>query len=424
MAFRNYAQKTIWLLSLVCLAFAVYAQSLSYPYPETKYDFVCYDSSVLYTPAGNPNLETFFAKLDNFYFDGDDGFTVLHLGDSHIQAGVVSWCLRRHFESLCHDSYGDFGLLAPLSVAPKNNHPYYFVSRSSGNWDFERIIKNVTGTPIGLSGMVVFTKDSIASLTFAFPKRSMKERHEFTRVKLLHGVNDTCYDIFTNVDSLVVDCTTDFTEGYTEFVYSHSFDSLTFRFVRNVASRSAEPMHVHGVLVEDSLPNVNFVNIGTNGAATESYVKEGLVLEQLKFVKPDLAIVALGVNDASGKNFAKDRFVQNYKKIVNSILDANPDCAIIFVSNNDFCSYRGVHNQNQPLVVDAMKDLAKTYHASLWNLFAVMGGSKSIYTWQKHGLANTDKIHFTSDGYFLEGDLLFGAILREYEKHLKATAVK
>ena len=49
-----------------------------------------------------------------------------------------------------------------------------------------------------------------------------------------------------------------------------------------------------------------------------------------------------------------------------------------------------------------------------------MGGSKSIYTWQKHGLANTDRIHFTNDGYMLEGDLLFGAILREYEKHLKA----
>ncbi|MBQ2572965.1 MAG: hypothetical protein II575_02000, partial [Bacteroidales bacterium] len=222
------------------------AQSLSFPYPERKYDFVNYDSSVLYTPVGNPNLETFFNKLDHFYFDGDEGFTVLHLGDSHIQAGVVSWCLRRHFESLCHDSYGDFGLLAPLSIAPKNNHPYYYVSRNSGNWKFERIIKNETGTQIGLSGFVAFTKDSLANLTFAFPKRSMKEKHEFTKVKLLHGVSDTCYDIFTNVDSLMVDCTTDFTEGYTEMVYSHSFDSLVFKFVRNVDSRASAEMHVHG----------------------------------------------------------------------------------------------------------------------------------------------------------------------------------
>ncbi|MBQ1732183.1 MAG: hypothetical protein II037_08250 [Bacteroidales bacterium] len=395
------------------------AQSLSFPYPERKYDFVNYDSSVLYTPADNPNLETFFNKLDHFYFDGDEGFTVLHLGDSHIQAGVVSWCLRRHFESLCHDSHGDFGLLAPLSIAPKNNHPYYYVSRNSGNWKFERIIKNETGTQIGLSGFVAFTKDSLANLTFAFPKRSMKEKHEFTKVKLLHGVSDTCYDIFTNVDSLMVDCTTDFTEGYTEMVYSHSFDSLVFKFVRNVDSRASAEMHVHGVLVEDSLPNVNFITIGTNGASTESYIKEKHVLEQLEVVKPDLAIVALGVNDASGTNFDKGRFVQNYKKIVNAILQANPDCAIIFVSNNDFCTKRGGNNHNQPLVVEAMKDLSKTYHASLWNLFAVMGGQRSIYTWQKHGLANTDKIHFTNDGYMLEGDLLFGAILREYEKHLK-----
>lgn len=415
-------KKPVLMLVVTCISLAVAAQSLSYPYPEQKYDFVNYDSSVLYTPSGNPNLETFFGKLDKFYFDGDEEFTVLHLGDSHIQAGVVSWCLRRHFESLCHDSYGDFGLLAPLSVAPKNNHPFYYVSRNSGNWEFERIVKNGTGTPIGLSGFVAFTKDSLANLTFAFPKRSMKEKHEFTKVKLLHGVNDTSYDIFTNVDSLMVDCTTDFTEGYTEMVYSHSFDSLVFRFVRNVDSQAKAEMHVHGVLVEDTLPNVKFVNIGINGAATESYIKEKLVLEQLEVVKPDLAIVALGVNDASGKNFDKGRFVQNYKKIVNAILKTNPNCAIIFVSNNDFCSYRGVHNSNQPLVVESMKDLANTYHASLWNLYAVMGGSRSIYTWQKNGLANTDKIHFTSDGYILEGDLLFGAILKEYEKHLKEMA--
>ena len=420
----NIMKKTVLLLAVACMSLAAVAQSLSFPYPEHKYDFVNYDSSVLYTPAGNPNLETFFAKLDKFYFDGDEGFTVLHLGDSHIQAGVVSWCLRRHFENLCHDSHGDFGLLAPLSIAPKNNHPYYYVSRNSGNWEFERIIKNITGTQIGLSGFVAFTKDSIANLTFAFPKRSMKELHEFTKVKLLHGVSDTCYDIFTNVDSLMVDCTTDFTEGYTEMVYSHSFDSLVFKFVRNVDSRAMAEMHVHGVLVEDTLPNVNFVTIGTNGASTESYIKEKHVLEQLEVVKPDLAIVALGVNDASGKNFDKGRFVQNYKKIVNAILQSNPDCAIIFVSNNDFCTYRGGNNHNQPLVVEAMKDLSKIYHASLWNLFAVMGGQRSIYTWQKHGLAQGDKIHFTNEGYTLEGDLLFGAILREYEKHLKKVAIE
>ena len=424
MTFRDCTEKLFLMLVLMGISLVGVAQSLSFPYPERKYDFVNYDSSVLYTPAGNPNLETFFNKLDHFYFDGDEGFTVLHLGDSHIQAGVVSWCLRRHFESLCHDSHGDFGLLAPLSIAPKNNHPYYYVSRNSGNWEFERIIKNVTGTPIGLSGFVAFTKDSIASLTFAFPKRSMKELHEFTKVKLIHDANDTCYDIFTNVDSLMVDCTTDFTEGYTEMVYSHSFDSLVFKFVRNVDSRSAEPIHIHGVLVDDSLPNVNFVTIGTNGASTESYVREKLLLKQMNAVNPDLAIVALGVNDASGKNFDKGRFVQNYRKIIDAILDANPDCAIIFVSNNDFCGYRTGHNHNQPLVVEAMKELCNRYHASLWNLYAVMGGSKSIYTWQKHGLANTDRIHFTSDGYILEGDLLFGAILREYEKHLKGVAEK
>ncbi len=393
-----------------------FAQSLAYPHPDKKYDFIYYDSSFLYSPKGNPNLEIFFGKLDKFYFDGDEGFTVLHLGDSHTQAGVISWCLRRHFEDLCHNSYGDYGLMAPLSAAPKNNHPYYYVSSVSGNWQYERIIKNTTGTPIGLSGMLTYTTDSLANINFIFPKRAMKENHDVTKVKLLHSVTDTGYCISTNADSLLTDCYTDFTNGYTEFVYSQSLDSLSFNFTKIVDTLAT--MHVHGVLVEDSLPNVKFVTIGTNGASTESYVREKLLLKQLNQVNPDLAIVALGVNDASGKYFRQDKFEQNYRTIVNAVLEANPNCAIIFVSNNDFCNYRGGTNYNQPKVTDSMKKLAEHFSASLWDLYGIMGGCKSIYKWQKSGLARNDKIHFTNDGYFHIGDMLFGAILKEYEKHL------
>lgn len=394
------------------------AQTMAFPFADKKYSFIKYDSAFLCTPNNNVNLERFFAKLSNFYFTGNEEVTILHLGDSHIQAGVESWSLRRHFEQLCHNSHGDYGLMTPLSAAPKNNHPFYFVSRLSGNWNYEKITKNVSKKPIGLSGFLAYTSDSIAEMNFVYTKRAEKNWHQPTKITLLHNISDTCYEITVNNNQNLIDCTTDFTNGCTEFTFSHALvDSISFRFVKQDVGSTE--MHVHGVLVEDSLPNIKYVNIGTNGAATDSYVREHLSLTQLQLVKPDLAILALGVNDAASKNFSEETYIRNYQKIVDAVLQSNPNCAIIFVSNNDFCNYRGGTNQNQPTITKCLKQLATRNNASLFDLFNIMGGQKSIYTWQKHDLAQRDKIHFTNQGYMLVGDLIFGAILKEYQQYLQ-----
>lgn len=412
-----------FIVSLVLLfsALSVGAQNLLAPHSNYDYDFIIYDSSYLYSPKGNPNLEVFFDKLDRMYFDGEDDVTILHLGGSHVQGGVWSWRLRRHFESLCHDVDGDFGILFPFSIG-KTNHPYYYVSKSTGNWKTEKITKNESGEPIGLAGMVAYTSDSLAELSFQFTKASMKGNHKFTRAILIHGENDTCYDIRTNADSLLVGCETDFVEGYTEFLFSQPMDSLSFTFVRNDTVVSA--MHVYGVLIDDAAPNVKFVNIGVNGASTESYLNAGKFFSQLDVVNPDLAILSVGVNDASGGNFSKEKYISNYKRIVDEILRVNPNCAIIFTTNNDFYNYRGGVNLNQPKVCEAMRELSSIYSASMWNMYNVMGGYKSIQTWYKNNLAKKDKIHFTPEGYNIIGDLLFDAILHDYEKHLRNVAEK
>jgi lysophospholipase L1-like esterase len=62
--------------------------------------------------------------------------------------------------------------------------------------------------------------------------------------------------------------------------------------------------------------------------------------------------------------------------------------------------------------------LAQTEGCGLWDFFTVMGGLQSMAVWQSHGLAQGDKVHFTSTGYRLMGDLLFSAMLKSYEKHL------
>jgi lysophospholipase L1-like esterase len=62
-----------------------------------------------------------------------------------------------------------------------------------------------------------------------------------------------------------------------------------------------------------------------------------------------------------------------------------------------------------------MMELAKEYGAGVWDLYGVMGGANSVHTWLKEDLMKKDKLHFTTKGYQLIGDLLFEAIMNDWQ---------
>ena len=66
-----------------------------------------------------------------------------------------------------------------------------------------------------------------------------------------------------------------------------------------------------------------------------------------------------------------------------------------------------------------MFELMEKHHASVYDLYAVMGGYKSIYKWQKAGLAAKDKVHFNGKGYHILATLMFDAIDRSYRYNSK-----
>ena len=148
----------------------------------------------------------------------------------------------------------------------------------------------------------------------------------------------------------------------------------------------------------------------------------------LALVKPDLVIFGIGINDASGDSFTKQAFKNDYRALIESIRNVSPDCAILFISNND--SYKRLRrrryavNTNGLIVEAAFKELAREFDAGLWNQFDIMGGLRSMQQWKDHGLAQKDKVHFTNSGYRLIGDLLFNALIDTYVEHLRKTNKK
>ena len=140
-------------------------------------------------------------------------------------------------------------------------------------------------------------------------------------------------------------------------------------------------------------------------------------------VNPDMVIFAVGVNDASGPDFSPEDFVSRYKSLVSKVRSVNPDCALLFVTNND--NWRRVRrrvysvNKNTPLVEDAFFRISEDCGGAVWDLFDIMGGLESMKKWEEAGLAKRDKIHFTEEGYSMLGDLLFNALMAKYVEYIR-----
>ena len=138
----------------------------------------------------------------------------------------------------------------------------------------------------------------------------------------------------------------------------------------------------------------------------------------LRMLHPDMVIFGIGINDAAGKDFDTAAFRANYLSLIDSIRTINPDCAFIFITNND--SFRKVRrrkyevNRNGLLAREVFYRLAKDTDGAVWDQFEVMGGLKSMDQWYKANLAQKDRIHFTLAGYQLIGNLFTNALFKAY----------
>ncbi len=189
-----------------------------------------------------------------------------------------------------------------------------------------------------------------------------------------------------------------------------------------VITRGEGEFTLTGLQLISSCPGITVSEIGVNGASLGSYAKCADLERDLALLHPDLIIFGIGINDASGPNFSEDEFVLKYKRLIDRIHSVAPDCAILFLTNNDSCRRirkRGyVTNPNGAVAERAFLRLGKDLGAGVWDQFEIMGGLESMRKWESAGLAQRDKIHFTESGYEVLGDLLYNALMDRYVKHL------
>lgn len=380
------------------------------------------DTARLIFPAGHKRIMPLYAKLSRLFQGQNERISFLHLGDSHIQADVVSGRMRQNLSSMAGSSYADRGLLFPFG-AIGTNAPWDYKITSTGRWDKTRNIERSPSRPMGIAGAVAATSDPSASLTI----NVKDERWAFdtlhilgettagakTPLVVLDGQAYSPIAVPASVASASAD-SIDAEISHTGFVFQLPRETTTCQ----VVFEGSGTFDLRGLVPTSPHPGIIYSATGINGATCTSWNRCQKFAEELPTICPDVLVAALGTNDANGRadSFNPEVFKANYRKLLDKILEVNPDCFIIFVTNND-CYIGGSRTwcPTTPASAQAIRELAAEYHGCYFDVFEIMGGSHGTDRWVSAGLQNTDHVHFTAKGYNLLGDLLFNALMIDYE---------
>lgn len=367
------------------------------------------EHNVLHFPKSHSSYDALYDRFRSLKSDDLASIHMLHIGGSHVQAGVFSNQMRSNLRAYTTKGEVGRGIIFPFSVMGTNGAKDIRCT-STGKWTKSRNIEQSPTSLLGLAGASVTTTDLSSSITFS-------QVPPFENL-LLYG--SSLVDTALVIPVLVVEGDTIYPPlaseevGY-EYLLPHPASEFTLAFVGDSCGSFA----LRGIIPEPYASGLMYTASGINGAAVPSWLRCTVFEQELSAVAPDLVLFAIGINDANVQSFSPDRFKENYRALIARIRRCNPDCTFLFITNND--CYLNVgrrkksYNRNTALVEQAFIELAEEYDAAVWNLYQIMGGYGSSGKWVKAGLMQSDHIHFTSRGYQLLGDLLFNAIVKDYQ---------
>lgn len=399
----------------------VVVDSLLYVPVDSSYSFINYDSNHFIFFDDSTQMRRLSAKWHRVLSTGEGNLVIMQIGASHVQGGSFPHQIRRNILLSARRSLqgsavaGSFpfasrGLIFPYSAAVKCNNPFdYKVSRSSP-LALTRNVYKETFEQLGLSGIAVTASDSMAEIGIAMNDADLD--FATTKVTLLGESRGGVVPLLrlNHSDSLLAPESIDIPTRRYCFRIDRPVDS----FAVVLPCDSGQAFALTGVLLENDLPGITYHSIGVNGASVSDYLtKCPYLTTDLQLAKPDLVIFGIGINDAAGTHYDSALFRQRYLQLVDSIRSVSPECAFVFITNND--SFRRVRrsysvNNNGPLVREAFMRIAKETGGMVWDQFTIMGGLNSMKTWTENKLGQKDRVHFTRAGYQLLGDLFSNAL--------------
>ncbi len=181
-------------------------------------------------------------------------------------------------------------------------------------------------------------------------------------------------------------------------------------------------------------PTVSFAYYGINGAWARRFYEPDMI-QRVANENPDLVIISFGTNEAHGSNFDQIAHHETLNTLTNrirqsckgvSFIITTPPGSFISKTTGSYSTGRGRHrrthytsvkvkNDRTDLVARSIVNYGHANRIAVWDIFTIAGGPTYACTnWRDAHLMAVDQIHYTAQGYQLQGALLGEAIYKAF----------
>ncbi len=386
-----------------------------------QYDFVRYDLNRL-SVKDSTTLGCFFEKVWQFESRDSGKARIMHIGDSHIQAGYFTGKVRECIHKGLGCGTRERGFVFPFGLAHTNG-PINYAAQYSGNWKGFKSASNNTQSNWGIAGISASTKDDSTTLKI-YSNNHTFDAYSFDKVRLFYKDKSDAFTVYLNADKAdSIEVTKDDNGCFLSFDILGGTDTLYFTF-RKDSNDLESTFLMQGIELLNDDPGITYSEVGVNGARVKSFLRCDDFTSQLATVHPNLVILSLGANDAYNLNFDDSLFYSYYDSLINIIKATLPKVNIILTTPGDGKRYRKTLLTENLLIRNKILRLAKRNNCAVWDFFKVMGGLGSVNNWFESGLIAQDYLHFNEKGYKLQGALFYKALSVSYNDYTAKRRVR
>ena len=214
-------------VGLTTQSFAQFFESDTIP----QFDFVRYDLNKL-SVRDSTALGPLFEKIWAFESTKKGKAKILHIGDSHIQAGYFSGKVRECLHKGLGCGTRERGFVFPFGMAHTNG-PVNYAEQYTGNWQGFKSASSVEDSQWGLAGISASTKDDSTTLKI-YSNNHTFDSYQFKRVKIFYRDDASAFKISLKSDKNTSIVIKDDDFGcYKTFEFSNEVDTLYFTFLKD-----------------------------------------------------------------------------------------------------------------------------------------------------------------------------------------------
>lgn len=181
-----------------------------------------------------------------------------------------------------------------------------------------------------------------------------------------------------------------------------------------------------GLKLNDIFGSISYTDLGVNGATCLTFTHPDRI-DAIVELKPELLILSFGTNESHNKRYNSTVHYHQMDELVKLLRSRMPDVPILLTTPpGSYESFRQSRrrrtysiNPRTVIAVNTIRKYAQNHKLAIWDMYTVLGGKDhACKNWWDSGLMRPDHIHYTADGYILQGELLFQALINAYNDYV------